>query len=298
MPAGRAKLLVGAFALMFALGSAAACTFVAVPLAPAWQDRWAKSVRPPAGYGAVYVFRDEYLGGEILITIKMDGEVVGETSPGTYFRWDLPPGEHVLEAYTTILTSDRSTLRINVSPGAAHYVWQQMRPGWSMAGPRLQQVDETRGLEGVENCKLIHVFTAKPAAPPALAAAPAAPRPLFDRLGGLDGITAVVDDLVSRGGRDQRLAKWLEGRDLSPFKFAFENELCASSGGPCRPGAATLVQLYAGLGLGAEQGDAFLEIAGDSLRHLGIGGGEERELMAFLAPIKSLPRSPSAPKAP
>jgi hypothetical protein len=299
---------IGVGVLLAALGaSAVGCA--SVPLASAEQDTWAKTARAPGGFGSVYVYRNEYFGAAIMITIRMDGEVAGETAPNTYFRWDLPPGEHLLEAYTDI-TRDRSTLRINVTPGTSHYVWQEMKMGLYAGRPQLQEVDPTTGREAVGGCKLVHAFAAKPAQAPTVAAAPApsapaaaaapsapsapaATRSLFDRLGGLASLTAIVDDTFARGGRDQRLSRWFAGRDLSQYKSAFVNQLCASSGGPCHPGAS-LATLYTELGLAGEQADPFLETLGDSLRHFRIGEGEERDVMSLFAGI----RAPSASKTP
>ena len=289
-----ARRLGGGLVVLFAVAGAGCAS---VPLASTEQDTWAKTTRPPQGHGTLFLYRNEYFGAATMITIVMDGQAAGETAANTYFRWDLPAGEHVIEAYTD-MTRDRSTLHVDVTAGTVTYVWQEMKMGAWAGRPELHLMDVATGRDGVGGCRLVHAFAAKPAPRPVAAAAPppppAAARPLFARLGGLAALTAVVDETTSRGARDERLARWFAGRDLASFKSAFVNQLCASSGGPCPPGAQTLAQLYAGLGLAAPQADAFLDVVADALRHFRIGEAEEREVMALLAPIKAPPAAAAA----
>ncbi|MGH6627327.1 MAG: group I truncated hemoglobin [Burkholderiaceae bacterium] len=68
----------------------------------------------------------------------------------------------------------------------------------------------------------------------------AGPKPLYERLGGLKGITVVVDDFINRLVANKTLNKNPAidaGRKNSPapyLKFQVSQLVCEASGGPCK----------------------------------------------------------------
>src|SRR6266508_3765797 len=77
-------------------------------------------------------------------------------------------------------------------------------------------------------------------APVASAQEPGAQKSLYDRLGGLKGITVVVDDFIDRLMANEELNKNPAidaGRKRSPapyLKFQVSQIVCAVTGGPCK----------------------------------------------------------------
>ena len=81
--------LVCVFLAALALGCANVST------APAEADIAAKNFEPLEGQGVVYLYRPaRAMGAAIQMQVTVNGDTAGGTGPGTYFRFDLPPGLH------------------------------------------------------------------------------------------------------------------------------------------------------------------------------------------------------------
>ena len=58
-------------------------------------------------------------------------------------------------------------------------------------------------------------------------------RSLYQRLGGMEAITAVVDDFVGNVARDRRINRFFAKTDIPRLKRQLVAQICAGSGGPC-----------------------------------------------------------------
>jgi hemoglobin len=56
---------------------------------------------------------------------------------------------------------------------------------------------------------------------------------LYERLGGPDAITAVVDAFVARAGGDDRINSKFGRTNIPHLKKSFADQLCEATGGPC-----------------------------------------------------------------
>ncbi|HKR78643.1 MAG TPA: group 1 truncated hemoglobin, partial [Nitrospira sp.] len=72
---------------------------------------------------------------------------------------------------------------------------------------------------------------------------------LYDRLGGKDGITTVVDAFVARVGGDKRINGYFASTDLTKLKMHMVDQICEASGGPCKYTGRTMKQTHAGMGV-------------------------------------------------
>jgi hypothetical protein len=102
-------------------------------------DADARLYRAVPDKAVVYLIRDwGYLfAAEVKVTV--DGKEIGETYPGSYFRWELPPGRHVIAS----LTDPPATLSITTAPGGIYYVWQDIHVGFLRPHTALRLVDQT-----------------------------------------------------------------------------------------------------------------------------------------------------------
>ena len=73
---------------------------------------------------------------------------------------------------------------------------------------------------------------------------------LFVRLGGMDGVRALVDDLTGRLASDQRIQRFFVKTDFRRFKGRLVVQLCALTGGPCRYGGS-MTDVHRGLNAAA-----------------------------------------------
>ena len=136
----RLVLLLSAFALTI---TATGCA--SVPLTSPELDEEAKAFRPVQGMSAIYLFRDENLGGAAPITISLDDQVAGQTAAWTYLRWVVPPGRHRLASYADNI----ALLEIVTEPGELYFVRHDIKLGLSHPRAELRVVDAERGRRGV-----------------------------------------------------------------------------------------------------------------------------------------------------
>ena len=135
-----------------ALGVALLSGCASVPMESNEKDQALKAFpNPPQDQAGLYIFRDSSLGPALKKTVKVDGEVIGETAINTYFYRTLTPGEHVLATESEF--SD-NTLTLNAEAGKNHFVRQYIKFGVFVGGANLAQVSEAEGRKGVLETEL------------------------------------------------------------------------------------------------------------------------------------------------
>src|SRR6266545_2991432 len=106
------------------------------------------------------------------------------------------------------------------------------------------------------------------------------------RLGGVDGIRAVVDELVSRSAADPRIHEFFVNTDFRRFKSQLVIQLCEFSGGPCRYRGRSMRDVHPRLRIRSAHFEAMLQDASAALRTLKVGVRERHELLAILRALK------------
>jgi hemoglobin len=110
---------------------------------------------------------------------------------------------------------------------------------------------------------------------------------LYDRLGGKEAITAVVDDFVGRVAADNRINKFFAKANVPRLKSQLVNQICEASGGPCKYTGPDMKTAHRGMGI---TNTAFDALVGDliaTLDKLKVGEREQKELLAALGPMKN-----------
>lgn len=110
---------------------------------------------------------------------------------------------------------------------------------------------------------------------------------LFARLGGLDGLRALVDDLASRVASDERIQHFFGETDFRRFKAQLVVQLCSVTGGPCRYRGRSMVAAHERRGILAGHFDAFVEDVGAALVTVRAGERERDELLKLLRDMRS-----------
>jgi len=123
---------------------------VGVVKAPPALDAKAKEFKPDPATSQVYVYRNETLGGAIAMDITVDGKLAGETGPNSYFKFNLPAGEHTIRSQ-----GDQSVLKLVTQLGKLYFVWQEVKMGFFSANSELKLVSEADGKLGVMESVLI-----------------------------------------------------------------------------------------------------------------------------------------------
>jgi hypothetical protein len=143
------KKLMALFALMFSFYLAGCAS---VPMASVEDDNLRKKFNPPAkNSSALYIYRNSNFGGALKKTVYVDGEMIGETAPMTYFYTLVKPGEHTLSTESEFSPND---LKIKTEGGKNYFIQQQIKMGVFVGGAKLELVPEDKGKKGVLECKL------------------------------------------------------------------------------------------------------------------------------------------------
>jgi hemoglobin len=115
---------------------------------------------------------------------------------------------------------------------------------------------------------------------------PSSGSPLFVRLGGVDGIRAMVDEMVSRMAADRRIQRFFVDTDFRRFKAQLVVQICELSGGPCRYRGRSMRAVHRGRRIRPMHFEAMLEDVRDALKAAQVGERERHELLAILRALK------------
>jgi hemoglobin len=124
-------------------------------------------------------------------------------------------------------------------------------------------------------------------APAAPQKAPAASQSLFERLGGQEGLEAVVDALLVNIGADSRIKHYFNNLNQVRFKANNVAFLCEKTGGPCSYTGAEIKRVHKSLQITSEDFDAMMEDIGKTLDEKGVAEADKKELMDILASYKA-----------
>ncbi len=116
--------------------------------------------------------------------------------------------------------------------------------------------------------------------------ADASGRSLYDRLGGKEAITAVVDTFVGNVAGDKRINGFFASTNIPTLKMHLVNQICEASGGPCTYTGRTMKQTHAGMGITDAAFNALVEDLVKALDHHKVGNKEQDELLGVLGPMK------------
>ena len=113
-----------------------------------------------------------------------------------------------------------------------------------------------------------------------------ATRTLYDRLGGKDAITAVVDSFVAIVGKDNRINKKFARSDVNRVKSMIVDQVCNATGGPCTYSGRSMKDAHRNMGVTEGEFNALVEDLTASLNAYNIGKPEQDELLSGLATMK------------
>ena len=129
----------------------------------------------------------------------------------------------------------------------------------------------------------------KETAPPAETAAPS-DKPLFERLGGLDAISAVVDEFLANVVADARINARFANADAKHLRQMLIDQICdATGGGPivgCKYTGKSMVEVHTGMKITDEEFNALVEDLVKALDKFKVPEKEKGEVMAFVATLK------------
>ena len=109
---------------------------------------------------------------------------------------------------------------------------------------------------------------------------------LFNRLGGLPAITAVVDQFVANVAADTRINAYFAETDIPHFKAELVDQICEATGGPCVYTGDDMVTAHKGLGISNADFNALGEDLAAALDQFNVPDREKNELLAALGAMQ------------
>jgi hemoglobin len=113
---------------------------------------------------------------------------------------------------------------------------------------------------------------------------------LYDRLGGYDAVSAVVDDFLAALGKDPMFDRFGHGRganSLQRAKQLIKDQICSLTGGPCAYIGRDMATAHQGLEITQKEWDASVQHLQATLVKFKVGEKEQKELLAMVDKLKA-----------
>ncbi len=108
-------------------------------------------------------------------------------------------------------------------------------------------------------------------------------KPLYDRLGGKDAITAVVKDFVEeRVAKDSRINTFFANTNIPDLENKLVDQICEATGGPCKYAGKDMKTAHTGMHVKDADFTAMVDDLKLSLNKFKVGDKEQNELLTAL----------------
>jgi hemoglobin len=114
-----------------------------------------------------------------------------------------------------------------------------------------------------------------------------AEKTLFDLLGGMAAIEAVIDDFLGNVLADDRINKRFAETDAADLRQQLIDQVCEAAGGPCKYTGEDMVEAHKDMNVTDAEFDALVEDLVRSLDAKGVRSSEKNELLDVLGPMRS-----------
>src|SRR5712664_1071732 len=108
---------------------------------------------------------------------------------------------------------------------------------------------------------------------------------LYDRLGGINAITAVVENFRDRVAGDTRINHKFAKTDLGRLTKMLIDQVCEAAGGPCKYTGRSMKEAHAGMKVTAGEFSALVDDLVATLNKFKVGMGEEDERRGVGGPL-------------
>ena len=105
---------------------------------------------------------------------------------------------------------------------------------------------------------------------------------LYDKIGGTEGITTVVEVFLANVGADDRINSRFANTDLDNLKMLLIEQVCEATGGPCTYSGKTMLDAHRGMDITEEEFGALAEQMSKAMLSSGVGQEEHDTIMGVL----------------
>ncbi len=153
------RWLVKILFIIFFGTTLSACATVA--LAPPTEDQQAKTFKVSEQQANIYVFRRyKILGDALLLQISLDGLIVGQVAPGTYFLFQVDPGEHTVASIALAprawvdVHENQAVIQLYAESETNYFIEVQLPWGDRVLPTELNQVPESEARQAIQDLSL------------------------------------------------------------------------------------------------------------------------------------------------
>lgn len=114
----------------------------------------------------------------------------------------------------------------------------------------------------------------------------APPRPLYQQLGGVQGIESISSAMLQRMATDPRTKRTFDGINLKTLTSSLAAHLCHVADGPCTYEGETMRNAHADLNITGSEFESGVQILREELDRAGVPHGAKNELLRRLAPMR------------
>lgn len=109
---------------------------------------------------------------------------------------------------------------------------------------------------------------------------------LYERLGGVDALTAVTRAFEDRAAKDDRISQKFARTNLDRLTKEFVDQLCQASGGPCTYSGLDMTEVHKNMGVTSGEFEAFMEDLVAVMDSFNVGKAEQDELLNLIRPYR------------
>jgi hemoglobin len=109
---------------------------------------------------------------------------------------------------------------------------------------------------------------------------------LYERLGGMAAIQAVVEDFYDNVASDERINGFFIGADANEVNRLLAEQICQAAGGPCKYSGRDMISVHTGMNITEAQFNALVEDLVRSLNKFNVPAREQNELLKVLGSMK------------
>jgi len=109
---------------------------------------------------------------------------------------------------------------------------------------------------------------------------------LYDRLGGKQAISTVIDQFVANMAGDSRINGRFASTDITKLKANRVDQVCMATGGPCEYKGRDMKTTHAGMKISNSDFGALVEDLVKALDTFKVPAREKNELLGLLGPMK------------
>ena len=115
------------------------------------EDAAAKVFATTPGESGIYVYRNQDIGVNTNIPVKINDRTVGVTGTRTYVFVVLPPGKHTI----TAMAENTHQIELETAAGQNYYVWLEASLGAVVNRAHLHPVSDAEGQAGVRESRRV-----------------------------------------------------------------------------------------------------------------------------------------------